>query len=103
MTEFKIYKLTFQTPLHLSKGKTGSYESSDAVLHSDTIKSALYVAALQLDRKVFADKMLKELTISSAFPFDSTGCWLPRPLGFSFSDEISTNRKEQKRIRCIKA
>ena len=98
MKPLTIYKLRFQTPLHLSRGKTGSYESSDSVLHSDTIKSALYVSALQLGQKDFADKLLKDLAISSAFPFDTKGCWLPRPVGFTFSDETPNNRKIQKKV-----
>jgi CRISPR-associated protein Csm4 len=40
--------------------------------------------------------------LSSAFPFDATGCWLPRPLSASFSGlENPQNRKALKGIRYL--
>ena len=45
--KYQIAKLQFTSPLHLSKGKTTLDESLD-VLHSDTLKSALFVCALDL-------------------------------------------------------
>ncbi len=80
-----------------------SYESSDTVLHSDTIKSALYVCALQLGNVLFAKEILYELFVSSAFPFDASGMWMPRPLGFAFSDEIAENRKNLKKINFFRS
>lgn len=96
---FDIYKLKFQTPLHLSKGKLNSYESSDTVLHSDTLKSALFVSMLHLYSETEANVFMDTVQVSSAFPFDETACWLPRPLSFSFGDtETADNRKVFKKI-----
>lgn len=93
---FNVYKLFFTSSLHLSRGKMASYESSDKILHSDTLKSALFANALQFG-EAFAMDLWDKVTLSSAFPFDSSGYWLPRPVGFSFSDETADNRKEQKK------
>jgi CRISPR-associated protein Csm4 len=96
---FTIFKLTFLAPLHLSRGKLNSYESSDTTLHSDTIKAALFVTAKQLFGLEHAEAMHERVRISSAFPFDKEGCWLPRPLGYSFAEETANNRKEFKGIQ----
>ena len=99
---FDIYKLRFQTPLHISKGKLNSYESSESMLHSDTIKSALFVSLLNLYEETVASDFMEKVTVSSAFPFNVTGCWLPKPLSFSFGDlETAENRKKLKKIEII--
>lgn len=98
MATFKIFKLTFTSPLHLSRGKMNTYESSDITLHSDTLKSAIYVAALQLDMKLWADDFMENMTISSAFPFDAKGCYLPMPL--SYYPEVKTD--ERKAFKSVK-
>lgn len=81
--ELKIAKLQFTSPLHLSRGKTTLDESLD-VLHSDTLKSALFVCALDL----FGGEILRgdegknffeKFTISSAFPFTPNELFFPRP------------------------
>ena len=97
---FDIYKLSFKSPLHLSKGKLNSYESSDVTLHSDTIKSALFVSMLQLYNVAEANNFMETVNVSSAFPFNELGCWLPKPLSFSFGAlETSDNRKKLKQIK----
>lgn len=67
---FDIFRLTFQTPLHLSKGKLNTYESSEQVLHSDTLKSAIFAAAIQLfgDQPIVED-WFSHFRVSSAMPF----------------------------------
>jgi CRISPR-associated protein Csm4 len=95
---FDIFKLHFRTPLHLSKGKLNSYESSETTLHSDTLKSALFVSMLHLYDEDEANTFMDSVQVSSAFPFDETGCWLPRPLSFSFDDKSAGNRKKYKGI-----
>ena len=81
--EFKIFKLRFHSPLHLSKGKEDDYGESEQVLHSDTLKSALYVCA----RKLFGsetigddDTFFKRFRISSAFPFYNGELFFPKPM-----------------------
>jgi CRISPR-associated protein Csm4 len=99
MTTFNIYKLHFQTALHLSKGKLNSYESSNATLHSDTLKSALFVSMLHLYDEAEANAFMDAVQVSSAFPFDKDQYWLPRPLSFSFDHENADNRKALKDIK----
>lgn len=80
---YKIFKLHFRSPLHLSKGKEDDYGESEQVLHSDTLKSALYVCA----RKLFGgeaigddDTFFKRFRISSAFPFYKSELFFPKPM-----------------------
>lgn len=80
---YKIFKLHFHSPLHLSKGKEDDYGESEQVLHSDTLKSALYVCA----RKLFGgeavgddDTFFRRFRISSAFPFYQGELFFPKPM-----------------------
>ena len=61
----------FKGPLHLSFGKEDNYDQTQTLLHSDTLKSAIAVCALQLglckggqDVKIF----MESFSISSAYP-----------------------------------
>ncbi len=76
----EIAKLHFTSPLHLSRGKSG-LDTSFEVLHSDTLKSALFVCALELDllRGEDARPFFESFTISSAFPFVNDQLFFPRP------------------------
>jgi CRISPR type III-A-associated RAMP protein Csm4 len=72
--------------LHLSKGK-GTYESGAEVLHSDSIKSALFAAAIQNGANVHSDgsdnPFLTSFRVSSAFPFFQEEYFFPKPMGVS--------------------
>jgi CRISPR-associated protein Csm4 len=97
--QYNVIKLFFNSPLHISKGKLNSYESSEEYLHSDTIKSALFVSVLQLYGEEEANKFMDQIVVSSAFPFDERAYYLPRPLNFRPQEEGSaTTRKEAKKI-----
>lgn len=99
---FKIVKLRFRQPVHFSRGKMDTYESSDTMLHSDTIQAALYVAALQLHSPEVAEAFRKTVRVSSAFPYtDADGCWLPKPMGFYPPD--AENSKELKKLRFLRS
>ena len=79
---YTIFKLHFQSPLHLSKGKTDDYGESEEVLHADALKSALYVCARQLlgaDVVGDTDAFFKRFRISSAFPFVGNELFFPKP------------------------
>lgn len=79
----KIFKLHFISPLHLSKGKVDDYGESDEVLHSDTLKSALYVCARQIfgvDKIGGDTSFFESLNISSAFPFYKNEYFFPKPM-----------------------
>lgn len=99
---FDVVHLHFKQPLHLSRGKMNTYESSDGTLHSDTLQAALYVAALQLYGKETAEDFRKRVRFSSAFPYDEQiGYWLPKPLSFVPKDDPDL-RKDLKKIRYIR-
>lgn len=83
MADFKIFKLHFLAPLHLSKGKTDDYGESEEILHSDTIKSALFVCARQLfgaNEIGDNDSFFNSFQISSAFPFFEDELFFPKPM-----------------------
>jgi CRISPR-associated protein Csm4 len=80
---YKIFKLHFHSPLHLSKGKEDDYGESEQVIHSDTLKSALYVCALKLFGTSIVgedDSFFKSFRISSAFPFFKEELFFPKPM-----------------------
>lgn len=68
-----VYLKNFKGGLHLARGLSNSYDRSLQVLHSDTLKSAIYVCALQLYPDLAKEEQsiafLKSFKISSAFPF----------------------------------
>lgn len=78
----RLYRLHFgNSPLHLARGKSGFYDQSQRLLHSDTLKSALFASALQLygeDR--VGREFLEAFTVSSAFPFLADEYFFPKPL-----------------------
>lgn len=100
MPKYDIIHLRFRSGLHLSKGKEGNYDTSDRKLHSDTLKSALFVEALRLYEMDEAEKnaFFKSFQVSSAFPFycaterfasDEAVYFLPRPLLPKLNQHIS--------------
>lgn len=100
MATYNIYKMTFTSPLHLSRGKMDTYESSETMLHSDALKSAIYVAARQVCTAGWADAFMHDIRISSAFPFDAQGCYLPMPLSYHPAIDAD-DRKEFKKVKYL--
>lgn len=98
---FEIIRLHFRQPLHLSRGKLNTYESSEHTLHSDTLQAALYVCALQLYDQKTADEFKEKVRISSAFPWtEAHGYWMPKPISLHLDDDPDT-RKEMKKIKYL--
>lgn len=98
---FKIVRLHFRQPLHLSRGKLNTYESSEHTLHSDTVQAALFVCALQLYDEKTANEFKDKVRISSAFPWTKAhGYWLPKPISLRLDDTPDT-RKELKKIKYL--
>ncbi len=65
----------FKGPLHLSLGKEDSYDRTQTLLHSDTLKSAIAVCALQLGLANGGDELrqfMESFLISSAYPVANT-------------------------------
>ncbi len=71
-------KLAFDTPLHLSQGK-GDYETSYDLLHSDSLKAALFVSGLQLGYDLGKD-FFGKFRLSSGFPYHGKEYFFPRPM-----------------------
>ena len=77
---FKIVKLQFKSPLHISIGKTNEYDTSDNFISSDTIKSALFSTAKSLFNIENAEKFFSDFRVSSAFPYYYNRLFFPKPL-----------------------
>lgn len=81
---FTAVKLHFgRSVLHLAKGKE-DYDQSEQVLHSDTLKSAIFVAALHLYPENADEdtgkQFLEAISLSSAFPFYGGEYFFPKPM-----------------------
>lgn len=79
----KQVKLHNLSPFHLSKGGA-DFDTSEKILHSDTFKSALFVANLQLyGEDAFAKRFWDSFHLSSAYPYltygDQTEYFFPKP------------------------
>ena len=80
---FKIWKLKFHSPLHLSKGKSDDYGVSEEIIHSDTLKSALYVCAKELgmtSARLNDTTFFESFRVTSAFPFFKNELFFPKPM-----------------------
>lgn len=103
MTNLTIAKLDFNSPLHLSKGKTNSLDISEEIIHSDTIKSAMYAIGLQLYDDMNED-FLKQFRVSSAFPYYADELFFPKPItslpfwvqGYGREEFLKVNKKLKK-------
>ena len=97
---FDIIKLSFTGPLHLSKGKN-DYDSSEVMVHSDTLKSALFSCAIQLFGEEDIDRgFLDAFQVSSTFPYVGEQLFFPKPLKdlYLFEDVNDDNLKAVKKI-----
>jgi CRISPR-associated protein Csm4 len=111
---FSAFKLYFRSGLHLSLGKEDNYDRSQVRLHSDTLKSALFVTAMELypelRERAEQEAFFDSFRLSSAFPFldtaEKTLFFLPRPAGnfdlqFSGEEGQENNRKRLQRIEYV--
>lgn len=114
MIEYDIIRLErFKGGLHLARGLTNTYDKTLDRLHSDTLKSALFVCALQLygEEALGGEAFLKRFNISSAFPFFAsmtsgrTLYFFPRPesvkLPFEIAGMEEGKEKKLKKVRYI--
>ncbi len=118
MPKYTVVHLeNFKGGLHLARGLSNAYDSSLRVLHSDTLKSAIFVMALHLypeigdeaDDYAAARSFLSGFKISSAFPFygnkEDRFYFFPKPdlpdLTFSIDGDALGNKKQLKRIRYL--
>jgi len=103
---YNIVKMHFTTPLHLSRGQTESYDRSEEVLHSDTIKSAVFVAAKMLFGSEINEDFFDSFKVSSAFPFKENEYFFPKPMAplslkFVNSEKENEESKEAKKFKKI--
>lgn len=98
----------FKGGLHLSLGKEENYDRTQTMLHSDTLKSAIAVCALQLglckggeDVKAF----MESFSISSAYPMakikdsnhkDSNHYFFPKPIIAQRLKVVGEDKKAKK-------
>jgi CRISPR-associated protein Csm4 len=82
-----IVRFRFHSPLHLAKGLS-DMDSSFHILHSDTLKSAIFSCALELygeesiaPNAVESKRFFEAFQVSSAFPFNQGEYFLPKPDG----------------------
>lgn len=109
---FEIVKLTFEGPLHLARGRAGD-DSGEDILHSDTLKSALFAAAMDAglgadmgqDEQTKVCPFLDAFSVSSAFPFLGGEYFFPKPKNalhdIESDDEDFNEHKAKKEIRYI--
>lgn len=110
MPDYTVVKLQhFKSGLHLARGLTNAYDRTHDTLHSDKLKSAIFVSALQLFGKdEINESFFHAFTISSAFPFyyspsaNKTFYFFPKPeTPIPVVAEAEGLGKKLKRIRYI--
>jgi len=76
---FEVIKLKFTGPLHIGRG-WGDLDHSEPILHSDTLKSAIFSALIQLEPewKKRAVEFFSDIKISSCFPYSGNELFLPK-------------------------
>ena len=80
--EYKVYKLTFPNGLHVGRG---GLSTSDMIVHSDTLFSALCIEALAIGGREKLDKLVGyarsgQLIISDAMPYVGNTMYIPKPM-----------------------
>ena len=105
MPTCNIIKMKHLTPLHISTGKENQYDFAANALHSDTLSAALASLRAQQGRADDVATFLNAFTISSAFPFFETTCFLPKLQGKInvkvVGREEQSFQKQLKRLRYI--
>ena len=106
--EFLLLK-NFKGGLHLSRGLTNAYDKSLDTLHSDTIKSALFVSALSLyGPEQVNERFLESFKISSAFPFfnsktkEKSLYFFPKPEINRLPIDIMEHEGKEKKLKKLK-
>lgn len=115
--EYKLYKLTFNTPVHFGSDIVGSsLEESDFICHSDTFFSALCLEYIKLNGAETIDDFIDffnngKLLISSLLPYKNNDLYIPKPsIVIERSDtknenkeeNSSSDRKKMKKLNYIK-
>ena len=100
---YSAFRLTFKSGLHLGRGRADSYEQSLTTLHSDTLKSALFVAALELyGEDTIGESWLGSFIVSSAFPFRGQEYFFPKPLARTSLVAGVPEARQGKRLKALR-
>lgn len=94
-----LFKLSFPSGIHVSSGGFG-HESSDMIIRSDTLMSAIASVAAKMYSPEIARKILDTVIISSAFPFCDEILFFPKPLNGVGRSETK-NYKSYKKVKFI--
>lgn len=102
-----IFRLNFTSGIHLSRGKEGNYDQTQVRIHSDKLKSAIFVAALQLYGEDEINKeFLEAFQISSAFPYlrksEEILYFLPKPKVRIKDSLMISNLQERRKKKFLK-
>lgn len=98
---YTLIKLHFRAPLHISRGRE-QYESSEDILGSDALKSALFACGLQLfgAAEMGGEAFFQSFRVSSAFPFCGEEYFFPKPMArLGLKPEKSQEAKAAKKIK----
>lgn len=98
---YHLYKLRFPSGLHLDAGSYG-FETSEVMIHSDTLFSALCCTANLLGGDSWVKKLLDDLVISSAFPYVGEKLFFPKPLHMAqprFGQDKYSEQKAYRKVR----
>jgi CRISPR-associated protein Csm4 len=102
---YSLIKLHFRAPLHISRGRE-QYESSEDILGSDAIKSALFACGLELfgADEMGGETFFNSFRISSGFPFCGEEVFFPKPmarLNLKVEKEEAAASKTIKKLRFL--
>ena len=91
---YTIYKLSFPNGIHIG---TGNLSSTEKVIHSDTLFSAMCIEALNMGGEEELNRFVQmakdnKLRISDAMPYIGDTIYLPKPM-------IRTNQKQTSRLK----
>ncbi len=100
--DYKIYKLSFKTPVHFG---TGVLNESAVGFCADTLFSALYIEALKLGEadRFYNATVEGKLLISDAFPYIGDQYFLPKPMIYIEPKEQgeSSVKKQYKKLKYL--
>ncbi len=102
MKQITLYRLAFPHGFHLDAGSYG-YETSEVMIHSDTLFGALCCCANMLGGNGWVEKLKEGLILSSAFPFLGKRLFFPKPLHLSIIDFPDHYEREKawKKVRYL--
>ncbi|WP_010421343.1 type III-A CRISPR-associated RAMP protein Csm4 [Anaerophaga thermohalophila] len=81
MLKKTVFKLSFSGPLHIGKGLGEAYDTTDNILHSDTISGLLASIWSMQNNGAGVKEFMSHYRVSSAFPFCQSLFFLPLPVG----------------------